>query len=91
MSLVPEEIARVDALLAALDPDTGVSVLDAALRRLLPGIACRHCDAGDVLEEPFRNFGDIDLHLLDTSGHCIRVVDEPNQADAFLLAVRVPA
>ena len=91
MSLLPAEIARLDALLAALDAQASVDVLDAALRRLLPGIACRRCDAADVLEEPFRSIAGIDLHLLDTSGHCIRVVAQANEATGFLLAARVAA
>jgi len=91
MPLVPEELARIDALLAALGEDAEAQGFDLALRRLVPGVTCRHCDASDVLEEPFRQAGSIDLHLLDASGHCIRVTDNPEEATALLIAGRQPA
>lgn len=91
MSLAEAEIARIDALLAAIGAEAEPEVLDEALRRLLPGLACRHCDASDVLESPFRQAGNADLHLLDASSHCIRVTQDPAEATALLIARKVPA
>lgn len=88
MPLQPVEIERIDALLAQLARDVPPEWLDQALRRLVPGLVCRHCDASDVLEEPFRALAEMDLHLLDTAGHCIRVTDDPAQATAVLIAAR---
>lgn len=88
MPLAPAEIGRIDALMGAIGGDAAIDQIDEALRRLVPGLACRHCDASDVLEEPFRSVGLIDLHLLDTRGHCIRVTDDPAEASAVLLAKR---
>lgn len=91
MALAAEDIARIDALFGALgtgaDPDT----VAYALQRLVPGLALRQCDASDVLEEAFRAAGTCDLHLLDASGHCIRVTDSPEKATGILLAARLPA
>lgn len=91
MPLDPAEIARIDALLGAIDTDPGADWLGSALRRLIPGLHCRQCDAADVLEDPFRTSGMVDLHLLDTSGHCIRVTDVPAEATGILLARRAAA
>jgi hypothetical protein len=86
MALADDDIARIDALLAAVDGGVDIGALDAALARLLPDVARRHCDSGDVLEEPFRSHAGFDLYLLDTANHCIRVIDEPVQATALLVA-----
>lgn len=91
MAIEESGIARIDALFAALGSDVGADVLDQALRRLLPGIECRHCEASDVLEEPFREAGTVDLHFLDTSSPCIRVTAGPAEATAILLASKVSA
>ncbi len=79
------EIARLDALLAALGADSE-GALEQALPRLLPGFGYRHCEAADVLEEPFRTADAADIHLLDTRGHCIQVTSDPAEATAFLIA-----
>lgn len=89
MALADYDIARIDALLAAVDAGVDIAALDGALTRLVPHVARRHCDADDVLEEPFRSHAAFDLHLLDISNHCIRVVAEPQQASALLLARKV--
>ena len=91
MAIDEAGIARIDALLAALGEEAAAETLDDALRRLLPGIECRRCDARDVLEEPFRETGRIDIHMLDTSNHCIRVTDRPAEATALLIAEKVSA
>lgn len=87
MAIDEAAIARIDALLGALGPVGEPAALDAGLARLLPGIGRRHCDAADVLEEPFRSGAGADLHLLDTAGHCIRVTGDPGEATALLIAV----
>lgn len=91
MAIADTGIARIDALLSALGSDVAPETLEEALRHLLPGVECRRCDARDVLEEPFREAGRADVHLLDTSNHCIRVTDEPAEATALLIAEKVSA
>ncbi|TIX51621.1 hypothetical protein [Alteraurantiacibacter aquimixticola] len=91
MSLGETEIARVDALLAAIDAEAEPVVLEQALRQLLPDLSCSHCDASDVLEDPFRETGSVALHLLDTAGHCFRVTEAPEEATGILIARKVPA
>jgi hypothetical protein len=89
MSLDQAEIARIDAVIAAL-PDADGATLGQALGRLLPGLNLRLCDASDVLEAPFRSAMGADLHLLDSSSHCIRVTADPAEATALLIAARAP-
>lgn len=88
MGLQETDIDRIDALLAAIGGAAGADVAAYALERLLPDISQRRCDADDVLEEPFRSAAGFDLHLLDTSGHCIRVIDDPLATTALLIAAR---
>ena len=89
MAIDTAGIARIDAFLATLGGEITPQVADLALRRLLPGIEMRHCDASDVLEDAFRETAEIDLHLLDTAGHCIRVTTDPAEATAILIAGKV--
>ena len=91
MALEAEAIARIDALAGALGNAADTGSVAYAIQRLLPGFPLRQCDASDVLEEPFRSVGACDLHLLDTSSHCIRVTDSPEEATGILLAARVSA
>ncbi|MCT2400327.1 hypothetical protein [Novosphingobium mangrovi (ex Huang et al. 2023)] len=91
MALAVEDIARIDALLEALGTGAEPDAVAYALQCLVPGVGLRQCDASDVLEDPFRSAGACDLHLLDTSNHCIRVMDSPAEATGILLAAKVVA
>ena len=91
MSLGETELARIDALLEAIGPTADSAMLDHALKRLLPDLQCSHCDASDVLEDPFRSAAMADLHLLDTRNHCVTVTTDPAAANGVLIARKVPA
>jgi len=91
MAIEAEDIARIDALSRALKESVEPASVAYALQRLVPDLTLRHCDASDVLEEPFRTVGGCDLHLLDTSEHCIRVTEVPAEATGILLAAKVAA
>ncbi|MCB2014801.1 MAG: hypothetical protein R3E11_13605 [Sphingobium sp.] len=87
-----------DMMMATLDetapgPEAGLEVraVMAVLRERFPGMTLLQCDAADVLEEPWRNWGGIDLHLVDTSNHCVAVTSDPEQATGILLATRQAA
>ncbi|WP_240530170.1 hypothetical protein [Novosphingobium sp. PC22D] len=82
-----EELARLGALVDALKGQ-GADAMAYGISRLLPHITTRRCDASDVLEEPYVSNEACDVHLLDASGHCIRVTDEPGEANAILIAER---
>lgn len=80
-----EEIARLDALVSALEGQ-GADAMAYGIGRLFPHLVTRRCDASDVLEEPYRSAAACDLHLLDASTHCIRVTEDPVEANAILIA-----
>ena len=91
MSLIEQDLAEIDAVLLA-SPDGGsMTTIIAEIRRRLPGMVCMQCDASDVLEDPWRSYADIDLHLIDASSHCTLMPTDPQRASGVLLARRVPA
>ncbi|MEE3624040.1 hypothetical protein UCD39_08550 [Nitrospirillum sp. BR 11752] len=83
MAVSGEDLATMDAILGAAAED-----VFATLRHQLPHLAWTRCDAADVAEDPFRRYGGFDVHLLDGSGHCVRLTDEPAHATGVLLARR---
>jgi hypothetical protein len=91
MALSQAQLARLDALLAALGEGADAGALDAGIAGLLPGVGRRHCEASDVLEEPYRSLPSADIHLLDAAGHCIRVTADPVEATALLIAQKACA
>jgi hypothetical protein len=85
MAIKAEELQEIETLLNGAEAD---SSLLPALRLKFPHLKWSHCDASDVIEEPFRSFAAYDLHLMDVSNHCPVVVNEPSAASGAILAVR---
>lgn len=84
MPLTTEQIDVVAALLASADP--AASPL-AALRQGIDGVTFSRCDRADMSgETPFRRLHSCDLHLVDTAGHCWRLVADPAEASGVILA-----
>ncbi|MEA1675933.1 hypothetical protein [Nitrospirillum sp. BR 11163] len=84
MAVSVDDLGTMDAVLGAPAEDAF-----ATLRRRLPHLAWTRCDSSDVTEDPFRRYSGFDVHLLDGSGHCVRLTDEPATATGVLLARRV--
>jgi hypothetical protein len=89
MTLTEQTLARVDAVLRSSEVNTGER--RALLFALCPGLSIMHCDASDVLEEPFRSYATVDLHLVDARGHCVQMTTDVNVATGILLAVGASA
>jgi hypothetical protein len=90
MPLSPETIATAEQLLGGHGAgDFGATF--AALRAALPGLVVLRCDASDVLEDPFRSYAAIDLHLVDTRNHCTVMTGDPAAATGLLIAARAVA
>jgi hypothetical protein len=86
MPFTPEEIARLDALLATSD---GGPQLTAQVRELLPGRSITRCDVSDMAaEEPFRCYERVELHLVDGRDHCWRLTTDAAVATGVVLAAR---
>ncbi|WP_043606395.1 hypothetical protein [Novosphingobium sp. Rr 2-17] len=84
MTLTEQTLATVDAVLRASEGSAGQ--VRSLLLAQCPGLSVMQCDASDVLEEPFRSYAAIDLHLVDARGHCVQMTADLNAATGILLA-----
>ncbi|AJP72709.1 hypothetical protein [Sphingomonas hengshuiensis] len=91
MALIEADLAIIDATLAGPLGSIEARALTGELRRLLPGLFCMACDAGDVLEDAWRSYPAFDLHLVDTSDHCTTMTSDPMRANGILLARKAAA
>jgi hypothetical protein len=58
------------------------------LKEQFPGTIFIAVPASDVLEEPARKSGSVDLHFIDTQNHCMSVISDSKRAGGILLAIR---
>jgi hypothetical protein len=58
------------------------------LRERFPGIVFIAVPESDVIEEPFRRSGSVDLHFINTQDHCVFVISDSQRAGGILLAIR---
>ncbi len=91
MSLIDRDLAEIGAVLSAALHDGGIGSIITELRHRMPGLVCMGCDASDVLEEPYRSYAGIDLHLIDTRSHCAEMTSDPRRASGVLLARKMTA
>ena len=85
MGLSAEDLAEIDALLAA--PGVAAQAF-ATLRERFPGLSVTRVDASDLsLETPFRQYEGFDLYLVDGSNHCWSLTDSPGDATGVAVAV----
>jgi Family of unknown function (DUF6129) len=83
MTLNANELAEIEAVLAAPDADTGVL---GELRRRFPQISLTRCDASDVgVEPPFREFQRFSLYLVDGADHCWRLTNDTARATGIVV------
>ena len=84
MSLSPVQLASLAEALAAAPAANPMP----ALRHAQPGVAITRCDPEDMRGEPaFGTVAGFLLYLVDTAGHCWRIVDQPDQATGVVLAL----
>jgi hypothetical protein len=83
-----ETIAAIGQLLGERTDRTELAAACAALRIRQPDLVLLRCDAADVLEEPFRSYPAVDLHLVDTRNHCTAMTSDPASATGVLVAVK---
>ncbi len=72
------ETALNDACLAGDDPLT-------VLRCRYPDVRFSRCDAGDVIESPYRENDRFNLYLIDGSSHCPCITSNPMHASRVLI------
>lgn len=86
MHLSNEQLELAAQVLRAMP--TGANPL-LEMRRELAGVPVIRCDAEDMSgEPPFRRLPGIDLFLVDTVGHCWRLVGTPDEASGLIIATR---
>jgi hypothetical protein len=85
MALAADELIEIEKVLAAAE--AGASPL-AELRGRFPHLAWTRCDASDVTEAPFRSFSGYDMHLIDSSDHCVQLTADPARATGIVVAAR---
>ncbi|MCC9624178.1 DUF6129 family protein [Thalassospira sp. MA62] len=85
MAIKTDELAEIDKMLSE---DAASPCTFADLRRSFPHLFWVRCDASDVSENPFRTIGDVDLHLIDSSAHCVEITSNLENATGFILAQR---
>jgi hypothetical protein len=84
MSILPEQLENLSALLVALPQ--GENPVP-AVRSQFPKISVSRCTDEDMRDKiPFLRQGNYDVFLVDTSNHCWRIVDEPATASGVILA-----
>ncbi|MET4607759.1 glycerol kinase [Bradyrhizobium sp. JR4.1] len=79
------ELTNIEQTLAAIDTASEPCL---TLRQKFPHLAWISCDASDITQTPFRRLGEFELHLLDTSGHCAQITNNPQRATGIVLAKR---
>ncbi|WP_027515623.1 DUF6129 family protein [Bradyrhizobium sp. WSM1417] len=79
------ELTNIERTLAAIDTASEPCL---TLRQNFPHLAWISCDASDITQTPCRRLGQFELHLLDTSGHCAQITNDPQRATGIVLAKR---
>jgi hypothetical protein len=83
MTLNASDILEIDTLLEAADAGSGTL---AALRSRFPKLSLTRADPSDIgVEPPFREYKSFDLYLVDGSGHCWSLTNEPRLATGLVL------
>lgn len=86
MPLSTQQLDLATGVLTTLAP--GMNPLP-ELRRELNGVVVTRCDADDMRgETPFRRLPGFDLFLVDTSGHCVQLVSDLNDASGIIVAAK---
>ena len=86
MALSADDFRCFDAALGA--PGEAEDIL-AGWRIRFPGVSLTRCDAADMSgERPFREYPGCYLYLVDGSGHCWRITDDPSAATGVVVASR---
>ena len=86
MPFSTDELTQLETLLA--DSDGGLQVV-AEFRSRFPGRTLTRCDESDMgVDEPYKRFANVDLHLVDAHDHCWQLTRDPAQATGVVVAKR---
>ncbi|ODR95063.1 hypothetical protein AUC70_04805 [Methyloceanibacter stevinii] len=84
MVLAPDDIVAIEGLLGQAKGEPGA--VD-AVRAQFPDLSMTRCDQSDVdAEDPFREYPDFNLYLVDGTDHCWRLTADPSAATGIVIA-----
>ncbi|MFG1430173.1 hypothetical protein V5F44_06080 [Xanthobacter sp. V2C-8] len=83
MAMSNTDLSEIEKVLTAQDLAMPVF---SELRARLPKLSWTQCDASDMTEAPFRSFAAFEIHLIDTSDHCVQITSDPARATGVILA-----
>lgn len=84
MALSTTQLAQLETLCA--NSDGGPQVV-AEFRSQFPGMSLTRCEVSDMgADEPFRQFSQVDMYLVDGRDHCWHITGDPAQATGIVLA-----
>ncbi|PPD04508.1 MAG: hypothetical protein CTY29_05395 [Methylobacter sp.] len=86
MAINPETVEQIQALLtASATPSERI----ANLRQSVAGLSITRCDASDMdAEVAWLEAADLNVYLIDTSEHCVRITNAPLNATGLIIAVK---
>ena len=86
MAINPETVEEIQAMLTA---SATVSERIATLRKNISGLSITRCDASDMdAETAWFEAPDLNVYLIDTSEHCVRITNAPQTATGLIIAVK---
>lgn len=86
MALTQEDLTRIDALLAQARKEEQPF---ADFRQKFPGVSLTRCDAQDMSgEDPYHEYPQFNLYLVDGRDHCWRLTGDPASATGIVVAAR---
>jgi hypothetical protein len=86
MAINPETAEQIQSMLTA-SATTAERI--ASVRTNITGLSITRCDASDMdAEQPWFEATDLNVYLIDTSDHCVRITNAPQQATGLIIAVK---
>jgi hypothetical protein len=78
-----DELVRIDAMLTASQAELPAM---ANSRRVFPRLSLTRCDESDLAgEQPFREYPQFKLYLVDGSNHCWQLTQDPSRATGVVV------
>ena len=84
-----DRIHNIEQIQALLTASSATAERINSVRKSFPDLAITRCDATDVdAEQPWIEGLDLNVYLLDTSEHCVRITQTPANATGLIIAVK---
>ena len=86
MAINPDTAEQIQAMLtASATPSERITTL----RSSISGLSITRCDESDMdAEMPWFEASDLNVYLIDTSDHCVRITTAPLKATGLIIALK---